>query len=358
MPSQTRMIKDLVEQHGLYVLEESDRKYKIRCFNFQVSAITTKLRGTHWEICDMPSPTDHSVDTKSQRMRTHIETFSVPTVKPDTETPLAEPHTTTPEDKCLPRTTESAKKIPTSTKKKSFKDDKELKAGNANVNDIHSLGKTDTTDELNLNGKENLGLKKNTRNRKLDESHYLEAPMPPTQVDQSQVRPERAPIQATGSSEPMSFTHKPSGALIHILVYNITELHVDAIVNAANDKLIHGGGVAKAISDAAGPSLKSECQSFIKKSGLIKVSNNAVTKAGYLPCKAIIHAVGPQMAHYRKEPDMCFKFLYGTFVNCLTSASDLGFLSIAIPAISSGKSVACSHLWLYQSMLSICGSSL
>ena len=74
---------------------------------------------------------------------------------------------------------------------------------------------------------------------------------------------------------------------------NITDEKVDAIVNAANEYLAHGGGVAGAISRCGGFQIQKESNEYISKHGIVTVGNVGVTNAGRLPCKYVIHAVGP-----------------------------------------------------------------
>jgi len=71
---------------------------------------------------------------------------------------------------------------------------------------------------------------------------------------------------------------------------DITERNVDAIVNAANSYLSHGGGVAAAIVKKGGRIIQDESD----KIGFIPVGNAVITTAGVLPCKAVIHVVGPR----------------------------------------------------------------
>lgn len=124
---------------------------------------------------------------------------------------------------------------------------------------------------------------------------------------------------------------------VHVYFADITTLHVDAIVNAANKKLGNSGGVAGAIAKAAGDELRSQCHAFIKRNGNLGVSQTIVTGAGRLPCSNVIHTVGPQYKQY-DDPEGCVIVLAETFRNCFKFAEQYRFKSIAIPAISSGKS--------------------
>ncbi|WP_420263802.1 macro domain-containing protein [Candidatus Magnetominusculus dajiuhuensis] len=108
---------------------------------------------------------------------------------------------------------------------------------------------------------------------------------------------------------------------------DITERPVDAIVNAANSHLQHGGGVAAAIVRKGGRIIQDESD----KAGYTPVGTVAVTQAGRLPCKAVIHAVGPQMGEGDEDEK-----LKNAVVNSLKAASERGFNSVSMPAVSSG----------------------
>ena len=85
-----------------------------------------------------------------------------------------------------------------------------------------------------------------------------------------------------------------SGFVIAAFMGNICQDNSDAIVNAANELLNHGGGVALAISKAAGPSLQRESHAWVQKNGRVTTGKQvAYTGAGNLPCKYVVHVVGP-----------------------------------------------------------------
>lgn len=127
---------------------------------------------------------------------------------------------------------------------------------------------------------------------------------------------------------------------ISVLVYaaDITKLSVDAIVNAANKHLSHGSGVARAILDAAGNALDDEGRQYVHKNGPIPVSGVVRTTAGRMPCRMVLHAVGPAWYDYQDyEKKRCQDDLFRTILRCLIEADNAKVGTVAIPAISSGQ---------------------
>ena len=123
----------------------------------------------------------------------------------------------------------------------------------------------------------------------------------------------------------------PDGRTIVILHGDITEAHVDAIVNAANEHLQHGGGVAGAISRRGGDSIQAQSSEWVRAHGKVPTGSAAITAAGRLPARYVIHAVGPVWGCGDEE-----RKLAAAVTSALTLADEHGVTSIAIPAISSG----------------------
>ncbi len=122
-----------------------------------------------------------------------------------------------------------------------------------------------------------------------------------------------------------------TGQELEIWRGDITALAVDAIVNAANAHLAHGGGVAAAIARKGGPAIQRESDAWVRQHGPVTHEQPAYTSGGSLPCKHVIHAVGPVWG----EGDEGQK-LTAAINGSLALADELGLVSIAFPAISTG----------------------
>jgi len=116
-------------------------------------------------------------------------------------------------------------------------------------------------------------------------------------------------------------------SIVELVKGDITELEVDAIVNAANSRLKMGGGVAGAILRKGGWSIQEECD----KIGYCPVGGAVITGAGKLKAKYVIHAVGPRMGEGDED-----RKLRNATLNSLKLAEKHGIKSIAFPAISTG----------------------
>lgn len=112
---------------------------------------------------------------------------------------------------------------------------------------------------------------------------------------------------------------------------DITVEATDAIVNPANSGLQHGGGAAAAIVRAGGVVIQEQSDELIRKIGLVPVGKAVITDAGSLPCKFVIHTVGPRWG----EGDEPAK-LQRAVLNSLVLADLYNLKSISLPAISSG----------------------
>ena len=112
---------------------------------------------------------------------------------------------------------------------------------------------------------------------------------------------------------------------------NLLDEPVDAIVNAANGHLAHGGGVAGIIARAAGPVLQQESDLLIQRQGPLPTGSAVVTTAGKLPFKGVIHAVGPRQGEGEEEAK-----LVRALASAFACAKERGWTSVSFPAVSSG----------------------
>jgi putative ATPase len=124
-----------------------------------------------------------------------------------------------------------------------------------------------------------------------------------------------------------------SNQRIQVRLGDLTLEYVDAIVNAANTHLAHGGGVAGAIVRSGGYVIQEESSRWVREHGPVSTGQVAVTGAGSLPCKYVIHAVGPVWGGGSQGED---ELLRQAVWNSLLKADELQLTSMSIPAISSG----------------------
>lgn len=123
------------------------------------------------------------------------------------------------------------------------------------------------------------------------------------------------------------------GQVLQVRQGDLTQEKVDAIVNAANEYLQHGGGVAAAIVRQGGTAIQEESDRWVREHGRVPTGGVAVTGADRLICRYVIHAVGPiWQGGERNEAEL----LRQATANSLLKADEMKLRSIALPAISSG----------------------
>ena len=132
-------------------------------------------------------------------------------------------------------------------------------------------------------------------------------------------------------SPPIAERRLPAGQRILLIHGDLTEQRVEAIVNAANARLAHGGGVAGAIARRGGPSIQAESDAWVRQHGPASAERPALTGAGDLPCRYVIHAVGPVWGEGDEDAR-----LQQAVRSALALAEELGLASLALPAISTG----------------------
>lgn len=136
------------------------------------------------------------------------------------------------------------------------------------------------------------------------------------------------------------------GRKLRVVRGDITAEQVDAIVNAANERLAHGGGVAGAIARRGGRTIQQESAAWVREHGPVPTGDAAITGGGQLPARYVIHAVGPVWRGRGDEPAL----LRSAVQRSLALADAHGVRSLSLPAISSGifgfpKALAASVIW-------------
>ncbi|XP_023407503.2 protein mono-ADP-ribosyltransferase PARP9 isoform X4 [Loxodonta africana] len=117
---------------------------------------------------------------------------------------------------------------------------------------------------------------------------------------------------------------------------DLTTHVVDAVVNAANERLQHLGGLALALVEAGGPEIEEDSRSHIVRHGKVTTGTIAITRAGRLPCRWIIHAVGPYWTG--RDEQRCVEELKCAITHILdyVNCTNVHVKAVAIPALSSG----------------------
>jgi len=122
-----------------------------------------------------------------------------------------------------------------------------------------------------------------------------------------------------------------NGVQLSLVLGDLTLLALDAIVNAANARLRHGGGLAGAIVRRAGPEIQQQCDAWLEAHGPAGPGRPALTGAGKLPSRHVIHAVGPVWGEGQED-----RKLAAAVGAALDMAEQQGFQSLGLPAISTG----------------------
>lgn len=123
-----------------------------------------------------------------------------------------------------------------------------------------------------------------------------------------------------------------SNVTIELVQGDITAMDTDAIVNAANERLVHGGGVAGVISHKGGPTIQAESDAWVHAHGPVPTGSAAITSGGNLKARHVIHAVGPIYDAVSRPAEL----LASAVRAALQLADDRGLKSVALPAISTG----------------------
>ncbi|OXB58391.1 hypothetical protein ASZ78_012419 [Callipepla squamata] len=149
--------------------------------------------------------------------------------------------------------------------------------------------------------------------------------------EQSEEYPEQQEHSNVGKYCTQMFMH---GVVVTVFKADLSTHHADVVVNASNEDLKHGGGLAWALLQAAGPELQMECSELVRKNGRLQPGCAVITGAGKLPCKQVIHAVGPRWSE--QEAGKCVSLLKKTVETSLKLAETYNHHSIAFPSISGG----------------------
>jgi O-acetyl-ADP-ribose deacetylase (regulator of RNase III) len=130
----------------------------------------------------------------------------------------------------------------------------------------------------------------------------------------------------------IAYEHQfPGGRVLALVQGDLTRAPVEAIVNAANARLQHGGGLAGVIARRGGARIQDESDRWVRENGPASCERPAVTGAGDLPFRYVIHAVGPVWGEGDED-----RKLASAVRTSLDTADSLGLASVGIPAISTG----------------------
>lgn len=129
-----------------------------------------------------------------------------------------------------------------------------------------------------------------------------------------------------------------SGVKVSVCKADLTRFPVDAVVNAANESLQHGGGLAYALARAGGPRIQQESTDYVRAHGPVATGSAVMMDAGLLPCRKIVHAVGPRLLGSISAGDLdaARRLLSQAVGSVIDLVEKEGLRTVAIPAISSG----------------------
>lgn len=129
-----------------------------------------------------------------------------------------------------------------------------------------------------------------------------------------------------------------SGVVVSVWKADLSSFAADAVVNSANENLMHVGGLALALSKAGGPQIDRDSTDHVRKHGVVRTGTAVMLDAGALPCKKIIHAVGPRMLSHPSQTELSNgeSLLDQTVCSIIDLVEGSGLRTVAIPAISSG----------------------
>jgi O-acetyl-ADP-ribose deacetylase len=136
-----------------------------------------------------------------------------------------------------------------------------------------------------------------------------------------------------GPPTPLAAERRFGAGRIELVRGDITRQAVDAIVNAANSGLLGGGGVDGAIHRAGGPSILEECRRIRASRGPLPAGQAVITGAGALPCRHVVHAVGPIWEGGTAGEPATLASAYRTSI---ALAAENGVRTLALPSISTG----------------------
>ncbi|XP_053295539.1 protein mono-ADP-ribosyltransferase PARP9 [Pleuronectes platessa] len=144
--------------------------------------------------------------------------------------------------------------------------------------------------------------------------------------------------QITGVTEKRFAGMLSAGIKLSVWKADLTNIGVDAVVNAANIKLQHFGGLARALSNKGGPQIQQDSDDYIRWYGELKTGDAIVCDPGFLQCKKLIHAVGPDLPYNPSRYDISQAklLLQKAIRSILDRVKECHLKTVAIPAISSG----------------------